>query len=55
MTDSEQKLTLDRWARYQIKVPGALNERWSNDRFELLEENLQIAQRIMNNGYSRSH
>jgi hypothetical protein len=27
---SKQKLTLDRPATYQIKVPGHLNERWSD-------------------------
>jgi len=26
---SKQKLTLDQLGRYQIKVPGALDERWS--------------------------
>jgi hypothetical protein len=30
MRDTGQKLTLDRPATYQIKVPGALDERWSD-------------------------
>ena len=29
MNESKQKLTLDRPATYQIKVPGHLNESWS--------------------------
>ena len=29
MKKVKQKLTLDRPAAYQIKVPGALDERWS--------------------------
>ena len=29
MNDIEQKLTLDRLATYKIKVPGHLNESWS--------------------------
>jgi hypothetical protein len=29
MKDIKQKLTLDQPATYQIKVPGALGERWS--------------------------
>jgi hypothetical protein len=30
MNKSKQKLTLDRPATYQIKVPGVLDERWSD-------------------------
>jgi hypothetical protein len=30
MSDVKQKLTLDRPATYQIKVPGHLDERWSD-------------------------
>jgi hypothetical protein len=30
MKKTKQKLTLDRPATYQIKVPGQLNKRWSN-------------------------
>jgi hypothetical protein len=30
MTNPKRKLTLDRPAIYQIRVPGALDERWSN-------------------------
>jgi hypothetical protein len=30
MKDVKQKLTLDRPATYQIKVPGELNENWSD-------------------------
>jgi hypothetical protein len=30
MNEVKQKLTLSRPARYQIKVPGELNERWSD-------------------------
>lgn len=30
MKRSQQKLTLDRPATYQIKVPGGLDQRWSD-------------------------
>jgi hypothetical protein len=30
MKETKQKLTLDRPATYQIKVPGELDERWSD-------------------------
>jgi len=30
MSDVKQKLTLDRPATYQIKVPGHLDERWAD-------------------------
>ena len=30
MNEVKQKLTLSRPARYQIKVPGELDERWSD-------------------------
>ena len=30
MKKGKQKLTLDRLATYQIKVPGALDERWTD-------------------------
>jgi hypothetical protein len=30
MKDGKRKLTLDRPATYQIKVPGELNERWTD-------------------------
>ncbi len=30
MKKTKQKLTLDRPAAYQIKVPGVLDERWSD-------------------------
>ena len=30
MKDTKQKLTLDRPANYQIKVPGHLDESWSD-------------------------
>ena len=30
MKDVDQKLTLDRPATYEIKVPGYLDERWSD-------------------------
>ncbi|MGB3714987.1 MAG: hypothetical protein WA996_11215 [Candidatus Promineifilaceae bacterium] len=41
MTKDEQKLTLDRPATYQIKVPGKLDESWSdwNGRMTVTVEN----------------